>query len=85
MNMNQFDKKVRLIDQILIGASFFQTHPADATLPVGGGVPWPVVLRHTAEVVDAETSVTFHNISWKVTLKAVPVMTFRLPILKYTE
>lgn len=61
------------------------THPADPTLPVGGCVPWPVVFRQTTEVVDTETSVTLQHVSRKVTLKAVPVMTFCFPVLKHTE
>lgn len=57
-------------------------YPADHTLPVGASVSGLELLRQTLEVINPEAVVTREDVAGQVTLEAVPVVTFSLPLLQ---
>lgn len=57
-------------------------YPADHTLPVGPSVSGLELLRQTLEVINPEAVVTREDVAGQVTLEAVPVVTFSLPLLQ---
>lgn len=59
-----------------------RAYPADHTLPVGASVSGLELLRQTLEVINAEAVVAGEDVAGQVTLEAVPVVAFRLPLLQ---
>lgn len=58
------------------------TYPADDTLPVGASISGFELLRQTLEVINPEAVVTRQDVTWQVTLEAVPVVALGLPLLQ---
>lgn len=67
---------------MLLCSASASAYPADHTLPVGASVSGLELLRQTLEVINPEAVVTREDVAGQVTLEAVPVVAFSLPLLQ---